>query len=173
MAIKGNAYTKTTWAFEERPVASFKLNLWDDRIETGMELLHFVLAHAWSGVDGVLRGVTADDLDVKATSPASLSVDAQPGYALISDFPYHLSAVTATGDVLAPVTDDRIDLVQARLGTWDISVKMGTEAPMPSAPPPDEDAIPIAELFLRPGMTSIKDTDDSTNGYIIDARNFL
>ncbi len=173
MAIKGNAYTKTTWAFEERPVASSKLNLWDDRIESGLELAHFFLAHAWSGVDGVLRGVTADDLDVKATSPVSLAVNAQPGYGLISHFPYHLSAETATGDVVAPTTDNRIDLVQARLGTWDISVKIGAEAPSPTAPAPDADAIPLAELFLRVGMTSIKDTDDSTNGYIIDVRDFL
>lgn len=173
MAIKGNAYTKTTWAFEERPVASSKLNLWDDRIESGLELLHFFLAHAWSGVDGVLRGVTADDLAVKATTPASLSVDAQPGYGLIGNFPYHLIAATATGDVVAPTTDNRIDLVQARLATWDISVKIGTENPSPTAPPPDSDAIPLAELFLRVGMTSVKDTDDSTNGYIIDVRDFL
>ncbi len=173
MAIKGNAYTKTTWAFEERPVASSKLNLWDDRIETGLELLHFFLAHAWSGVDGVLRGVTADDLDVKATSPASLSVDAQPGYGFIGSFPYYLSTATGTGDVVAPTTDNRIDLVQARLGTWDISVKTGTEEASPTAPSPDADAIPLAELFLRVGMTSIKDTDDSTNGYIIDVRDFL
>ncbi len=173
MAIKGNAYTKTTWAFEERPVASSKLNLWDDRIEAGQELLHFFLGHAWSGVDGVLRGVTADDLDVKATTPATLSVDAQPGYGLIDNFPYHLSVATATGDVVAPTTNNRIDLVQARLGTWDISVKIGAEAPSPTAPTPDTDAIPLAELFLRPGMTSIKDTDDSTNGYIIDVRDFV
>ncbi len=173
MAIKGNAYTKTTWAFEERPVASSKLNLWDDRIEAGLELLQFFLAQAWSGVDGVLRGVTADDLDVKATSPSSLSVDAQPGYGVIGNFPYHLSTATSTGDVVAPTTDNRIDLVQARLGTWDISVKIGAEAASPTAPSADADAIPLAELFLRPGMTSIKDTDDSTNGYIIDARDFL
>jgi hypothetical protein len=37
----------------------------------------------------------------------------------------------------------------------------------------DADAIPLARLYLRPGMTSLKDTDDSTNGYIIDAREFL
>ncbi len=173
MAIKGNAYTKTTWAFEERPVASSKLNLWDDRIESGLELMHFFLAQTSGGVDGVLRGVTADDLDVQASSPVSLSVEAQPGYASISDFPYHLSAVTSSGDLVAPTTDDRIDLVQARLGTWDISVKTGTEAPSPSAPSPDADAIALAELYLRPAMTSIKDADDATNGYIVDVRDFL
>ena len=32
MAIRGQMYIKTAWAFQERPVASAKLNLWDDRI---------------------------------------------------------------------------------------------------------------------------------------------
>ena len=173
MAIEGSAYTKTTWAFEERPVASSKLNLWDDRIEAGLELLHFLMAQAWSGNDGVARGVTADDLDAKATSPASLAVSVQPGYGFIRAFPYKLASATTTSDVTAPITDPRKDLVQARLGTWDISVKLGTEAASPTAPAPDSDAIAIAELFLRPGMTVIKDTDDSTNGYIIDVRSFL
>ena len=69
--------------------------------------------------------------------------------------------------------DPRKDLVQARLGTWDISVKTGTEAATPTAPAPDTDAIPMAELYLRPGMTVIKDTDDATNGYVIDVRAFV
>ena len=38
MAVKGQGYTKTTWAFAERPVASGKLNSWDDRIEAALEV---------------------------------------------------------------------------------------------------------------------------------------
>jgi len=64
-------------------------------------------------------------------------------------------------------------LVQARLENWDISIKPGTEASSPTAPNPDSDCIALAQLFLRPGMTVIKNTDDSTNGYIIDARNYI
>lgn len=73
----------------------------------------------------------------------------------------------------APSVNPRIDLVQARLGTWDVSVKQGTEAASPVAPVADADAIPIAHLFLRVGMSSIKNVDDATNGYIIDARTYL
>ena len=173
MAIKGNAYPKTTWAFEERPVASSKLNLWDDRIETALELLHFLQTQANGGSDGVARDVTTDDLSVKALSPETLSVEVQPGYAFISEFPYYLAIARTTADVVAPVTDPRIDLVQARLATWDISIKTGVESATPVAPTPDTDAIALAELFLRTGMTVIKDTDDSTNGFITDVREFI
>lgn len=173
MAVKGNAYTKTTWTFEERPVASSKLNLWDDRIETALELIHFLLVQTYGGGEGVLRGVTQDDLLVKATAPAGLSVEVQPGYALISDYPYKLAAATEILPVTTPVTDPRRDLVQARLATWDVSVKTGTEAATPNAPSPDADALPLAELYLRPGMTTIEDADDAVNGYIIDVRPFL
>ena len=173
MAVKGNAYTKTSWAFEERPVASAKLNMWDDRIETALELLHFLVAHAWGGGDGVVRGATVDDLKVVAQNPVALSVLVQPGYAFIQKFPYRLTVATQTVDVTAPTTNPRIDLVQARLDTWDISVKQGTESATPVAPAPDANAIALGELFLRVGMTSIKDTDDSTNGYITDVRTFV
>ena len=173
MAIKGKGYTKTTWAFQERPVASSKLNLWDDRLETALELLHFLSAHAWGGGDGVVRGAAADDLSVKAANPASLAVEVQPGYGFITKFAYKLDQATTTVDVVAPTTDPRKDLVQARLGTWDVSIKTGTENASPVAPTADVDAIPLAELYLRTGMTVIKDTDDSTNGYIIDVRIFL
>ncbi len=97
----------------------------------------------------------------------------QPGYAFISNFPYTLATALQTVDVVAPSVDPRMDLVQARLGTWDVSVKQGTEAASPVAPTADADAIPIAHLFLRVGMSSIKDADDATNGYIIDARTYL
>lgn len=173
MAIKGNAYLKTTWAFEERPVASSKLNLWDDRIEAAIELLYVLVLQGFGGGEGVLRGVSLGDLSVNQTSPVGMTVEVQPGYAFIDALPFRLNAATETVPVAAPTTDPRIDLVQARLETWDISVKAGTEAASPSAPNADSDALALAELYLRPGMTSIKNADDATNGYIIDVRAFL
>ena len=173
MAIKGNAYPKTSWAFQERPVTSAKLNTWDDRIEAALELAFFYLSHAWGGGDGVIRGAATDDLKVVATSPASLSVSVKPGYAFVSKMPYRLSAATQSADFAAPATNPRIDLVQARLATWDVSVKQGLESATPVAPAVDTDAIPLAQIYLRVGMSSVKDADDTVNGYVIDARNFL
>lgn len=173
MAIKGNAYAKTTWAFQERPVTSSKLNLWDDRIEAALEIVHFLLSLAWGGGDGVLRGAATDDLKTVATLPPGMSAEVQPGYAFISKFPYKLAAATETPDVSAPAANPRIDLVQARLDTWGVGIKTGTEAAEPEAPAPDADCIVLAELYLRPGMTCIKDTDDSVNGYVCDGRVFV
>ena len=172
MAIKGNAYTKTTWNFEERPVASSKLNTWDDRLEGALELAFNLLSQLWGGGDGVIRAMDSE-LAVEATSPESLSVEVQPGYAFISQMPYRLAAATQTADVTVPTTNPRIDIVQARLATWDISIKEGTEAASPTAPTPDTDTIVLAELYLRTTMTTIKTIDDTTNGYITDARNFV
>ena len=172
MAIKGNAYTKTSWNFEERPVASSKLNSWDDRIESTLELAFHLLSQAWGGGDGVIRAIESE-LAVQATSPESMSVEVQTGYAFIGRMPYHLDSTTQTADVFAPTTNPRIDIVQARLATWDITIKTGTEDPSPTAPTPDTDTIVLAQLYLRPTMTTIKNTDDTINGYITDAREFV
>ncbi len=173
MAIKGLSYSKTSWSFEERPVGSSKLNLWDDRIEAALELLSFLMLQQWGGQSGVLRRSPADDLAVKATSPVSLIIEIRPGYAFINSYAYRLSATTQSASIAVPTTNPRRDLVQARLATWDVSVKTGTEAASPALPSADTDCIALAELYCKPGMTSIKDTSDGTNGYIIDARKFL
>ena len=173
MTLKGNAYTNTTWAYQERPVASDKLNAWDTRIETALDLVYFLLARAWGGGDGVLRNVTDDDLAVTAQSPPGLSVVAGSGAAFISCYPYRLVEAMETVDVVAPTTNPRIDLVQARLATWDVDVKQGIEGASPVAPDPDADCLALAELYLRPAASCIKNADDGTNGYITDVRAFI
>jgi hypothetical protein len=173
MAIKGLGYIKTTWAFQERPVPSAKLNAWDDRIEDALELIHFLLNQAFGGDDGIVAGATADDLRVVALAAPALAVEVRPGYAFISGSPYKLATATPTPEVAVPAAQPRIDLVQARLKTWDVSIKPGTEAASPKAPAPDADCIALAELHLRPGMTVIKDTDDGINGFIVDTRPLL
>src|SRR5690606_39045025 len=102
MSIKGNAYVKTTWAFQERPVASAKLNTWDDRIEAALELAYFLLAHAWGGGDGVIRGAANDDLRVVAADTPALHVVVKPGYAFIDRPPCKLADATPTMDVTPP-----------------------------------------------------------------------
>jgi len=173
MAIKGPSYTKTTWNFEERPVASSKLNTWDDRIEAALELLAFLLNHAWGGGAGVVRGATTDDLATVAKSPPAMLVQVKPGYAFIKKNVYKLATATDTPELVAPTTNPRIDLVQANLESWNITIKTGTEATTPAAPPSDTDCIALAHIYLRPGMSSIKNIDDTINGYITDARAFL
>lgn len=173
MAVKGNAYIKTSWAYGERPVPSSKLNNWDDRIEASLELVHRLLSLAWGGGDGVLRRASPHDLQVVALSPPGLSVEVKPGYAFISKFPYRLDASIRTADIIPPVNHPRIDLIQARLAAWDVGIVTGTESSNPPSPSPDADCLALARLYLRVGMTCIKNTDDSLNGHIIDVRSFL
>jgi len=173
MAIRGSSYTKTTWTFQERPVLSSKLNLWDDRIETALELAFWLLNLAWGGGSGVLRGAMPDDLKAVAKSPPGMTVTVKQGYAFISKMPFKLAAETDTPAFLPPAVYPRIDLVQSRLDTWGLSVKTGIEAASPSPPETDADCIALAHVYLRPGMACIKDADDSVNGYLTDVRTFL
>jgi len=169
----GNAYPKTTWAHGEQPVASAKLNTWDNRIEAALALAYFLLYHAWGGENGVVPGAAADDLLVRETDPPSMSVEVAAGYAMIDGEPFHLAAPTLAGPIAAPASEPRVDIVQARLPDWSITVKAGTEDAAPIAPQADGDAIVLAEVFVRVGATNIRDTDDSTNGYLTDVRHTL
>ena len=173
MAIKGKAYVKTFWSFQERPVASAKLNQWDDRIENALEHIHYLLSLAWGGDNGVLRGTGNGELQVVATNPPSMRVRVLPGCAFITRTPFRLREPVDTPTVVAPLQLPRVDLVQASLENWDIHVKTGAEAATPIAPTPDTDCLPLARLFLRPGTTIITQEDNGTHGYIVDTRAFV
>ena len=74
-----------------------------------------------------------------------------------------------TSAISAPTGDPRIDIVQ--ISRYDVvSIKTGSESGSPSAPAVDANCMKLAEIYCRVGMTSVKDTDDSTNGYITDSR---
>ena len=173
MAVRGNGYTKTAWSYRERPVASAKLNAWDDRIEAAFELAFHLISLAWGGGDGVIRNSANSGLQVKAANPATLNVRVAPGFAFIANMPFRLDAECRTADIAVPLAHPRIDLVQARLEDWGIVVKTGSEAASPQSPQPDDDCILLARIHARPGMTAVRDTDDGINGWINDARAFV
>jgi len=130
------------------------------------------LHRGFGNSSGVLR-IAGSELKTQAAATPKMSVQVAAGDASIDGFPYRLLALTDTADVTAPVTHNRIDLVQASLAGWTVTLKTGTEAASPVAPSADADCIALARLCLRPAMTVIKNTDDGTNGYIIDVRPFL
>ena len=107
-----------------------------------------------------------------AQSPPALTVQVKPGKAIVAQFCAGLDAsatVPATGDITPPPSNPRYDLVHMdRHGA--LGIKEGNEGAPPSPPSAPSETISLALLYLRPGMTSIKDTDDSTNGYIVDER---
>jgi len=73
----------------------------------------------------------------------------------------------------APVTNPRIDILSLN-SSGTLVRTAGTEAVSPSAPVEPTNSIIIAYVYNRVGQTSIKDIDDSTNGYVYkDTRQFL
>ena len=172
MSEKGKAYLPTRWDFGERPVTAAKLNGWDDHIAAALELAYQLVNELCGGGDGVLENAL-DALQVVALMPPTLAVQVLPGYAFISGMPLSLKEAVELLPVVAPTTNPRTDLVQARLSDWSFVVKEGTEATTPTPPEADEDCLPLALLHLRPGMVSIKNSDDGVNGYIEDVRVLL
>lgn len=67
--------------------------------------------------------------------------------------------------ITAPSSNPRIDVITIdSAGT--VAVTAGAEAGSPSAPTYPAGKLPLAEIYLRVGATSIKDEDDTTNGYV-------
>lgn len=77
-----------------------------------------------------------------------------------------------TPSFTAPTTNPRIDIVAMRFD-GDITILQGSEAASPVPPTYLLDKFVICEVYHRVGETSIKDSDDSSNGYIYrDVRQF-
>ena len=141
-----------------------ELALTDD-VEDAFKTLTMVL-----GADpGVFRVGASDPLRVSALSTPALKVQVGLGYAWLGDRllkneddPYQ------TPQFVAPTTHPRIDLIEANSSGF--TVKTGAEGAVPVQPETDSGYLLLATVYLRPGMTSIKDTDDGVNGYITDMR---
>lgn len=71
-----------------------------------------------------------------------------------------------TAAFVAPVANPRIDLLVYDTAGSALAVRAGSEAASPSAPTPTSGDIILAEIYHRVGETSVKEIDDTTNGYI-------
>jgi hypothetical protein len=146
-------------------------------LETEQAEIDAFLAESWGGGSGVLQNVGNTFFEVVANSPVNMSAQVSPGLAFVADLGGTVRTVRATAATtlvtfVAPTVNPRIDTVQID-STGYINVKTGTEAGAPVAPTVDAGTIKLAEIYLRVGMTSIKDADDATNGYITDGRSFV
>ena len=73
----------------------------------------------------------------------------------------------------APGSNNIIDLLVID-NTGTLSIVVGTSGVSPSVPTYPKDKLVIAEIYIRAASTSLKDTDDGTNGYVYnDVRPFL
>jgi len=112
---------------------------------------------------GVVGG--AAWLKVEAQSSPNLTVKISSGAVYIAGVLTSSAAVASLTGFAAPATNPRIDIVQISTAGV-ISRKAGTENASPSAPSPDANNFKLAEVYNRVGQTSVRDTDDASNGYI-------
>lgn len=122
------------------------------------------------GGDGVSRG-DGNDMAVAEQGTPNMTVTVDTGRGFIGNLFVRQKAIETSSTVTAPTggspTDlRRIDLVQFTLASG-INIKAGADDPSPSAPSKDANSIVLAHLYLTNGMTSIKDADDASNGYIV------
>ena len=111
-------------------------------------------------------------LKVHAQASPGMTVKIEAGFCFIGLTKVNYAGGNS-GTITAPATNPRIDLIVIN-SSGTISAVTGTEAASPSVPTYPEDKMVLAEIYLRVGATSIKDADDSTNGYIQnDVRPFL
>lgn len=130
-------------------------------------------AWAWNRVgqaNGVIR-VSTTALQVTAAGTPSMTVHIAVGAAMVAGQVAALRAAT-TLVFVAPVTNPRIDLITID-HDGNIEAVAGTEAASPSAPSVPADALEIARVTHTTAETSIKDTNDATNGYITDTRAYV
>jgi hypothetical protein len=136
-----------------------------------LENMQHAVANVWSIAEGVVRvGPDYEDyLEASATNPASMSVAVSPGVAIVSENIVWIRETT-TLNFTKPTSNPRIDLIQVSMATRTVTAKTGVEAVSPVAPDPDLDAIGLFEVYHRTAESSIKDSDDGTNGYLTDVR---
>lgn len=169
--------TSDLFTYGEVPVASNKLNRWNANIEASLnwavECLT-ILAGAREN-DFVLYEASGVEMKVAAQSPPDMTVKVNPGRAIVANYFCGIeseSTLPSAGLFTAPSAQPRYDLIYIdRAGN--LGVVAGVEDASPSVPSAPANTLTLAHLYMRPGMSSVKDSDDSTNGYIIDQRPVL
>jgi len=139
-------------------------------------LLEEAVSYSLGGGDGVVRGY-GDAGAVTAQAPVALDVDVGSLMAWISNRKYTAIAGSTAAEITDPSTGvapalRRIDLVVWTAGTG-ITVVTGVEGAVPVAPATPASSVLLAHVYCRKGMVSIKDADDASNGYIVDARSYF
>lgn len=117
-----------------------------------------------------------DTMDCVAQGTPDMTVKVKEGTAFVNAQPItkdDWNSTEMTGPTGGSAGDarriDRVELEED--GTYSISA--GTEDASPVAPTLSDDSISIALIHHRKSETSIKDTDDASNGYIVDDRTML
>ncbi len=164
--MSNKLYEGTTFV-EGAQVPATKLNAFDDSISDGFDLIAHAIVCIVSD-NSVIDDPDVDtELEVTATTPASMNVSVNVGVACISSTVCQ-NAAQATLRINTPTTSNRYTIVQiSNYGV--ISTKNSTETATPAEPGADANNIKLAAIYLPQSTAIIEDTDDG-NGYIIDRR---
>jgi hypothetical protein len=164
-----SASTHTAGATVEQNAYAIQVEELQDRVawlELGMAAMRGGLAKS-----GVIPMLPNTGLKVVAQGTPDMTVEISTGAGLVAGQTVGVGAAVDTAAMTAPAANPRIDLVQIDQ-SGSVEVKTGTEAGSPVAPTVDADALALATIYHRVGSTSIKNSDDSSNSYIIDARSY-
>jgi hypothetical protein len=167
-------HTSSLFSYGEVPLASVKLNVWNGNIQAAIDFLTeaaVTLMGGWSS-DFLLTGLSSEPLKVVAQAVPDMTVSVNPGRCIAAKYLAGIDGsqtLPETGSIVAPTSDDRIDIVVIER-TGHLIIVEGEEGDPPTAPTIPENTLKLAEIYLRPESTCVKDNDDSTNGYITDTR---
>jgi hypothetical protein len=168
------SHGSSLFGYGEVPVASNKLNVWNGNIEASLNWLVQCVAILMGGrvEDFVLDEEGGQELKARAANPPGLSIRIQPGRAMVAQYFSGLDmeqVFPSAGSLAVPVSHPRRDLIYLdRYGKT--GLVQGQESESPATPAAPALTITLAAVHLRPGMASVQDADDGTNGYLIDLR---
>lgn len=166
--------TSNLFVYGESPVTSTKLNRWDGNIDAGFWLVHRAL-RMLVGTDEaptVIGTESSQPLKIQAQASPDMTVRVFPGILVGPSYLAGLSTqetLPVSGTFTPPASNPRIDTI-GLLESGDWVIVEGTESETPAAPSLPTGAVALADVYLRVGATGILDTDDSTQGYLIDRR---
>lgn len=148
---------------------------WLEGVVDYLQLMAKLVTRFIGDGDGIVAygSVGTDSYKTVATDPVSMKVTVLEGMGFHEYEPFELAADWTSADLVAPVGNPRIDTVSVDPDDGSITITAGSEAASPSAPATPTGEVKIAEIYHTVAETSIKDADDSTNGYITLKRNML
>lgn len=148
---------------------------WLEGVVDYLQLMAKLVTRFIGDGDGIVAygSVGTDSYKTVATDPVSMKVTVLEGMGFHEYEPFELASDWTSGDLMAPVGNPRIDTVSVDPADGSVTITAGSEAASPSAPSTPTGEVKIAEIYHRVAETAIKDSDDSTNGYITLSRNRL
>ncbi len=169
-------HSSSLFRYGEVPVESEKLNRWNANIEAALEAATRVLSRlACREQNSVLDLGPGSSLQVAAQPVPNMTVRVFPGLGVIHPYVVGRTMVSTFPEeegIEPPETWPRIDLVYLS-ASGQAGLIAGTEGSPPVAPDVPDESMALAEIYLRPGSSSIQEFDDGENAYITDRRNVI